>query len=180
MPSWLSRLRPHDRSRQLYGSIVAAARESVFYRDLGVPDSLAGRFEMITLHLFLLLERLKSEGEAGQKLGRNVVERLFAELDDTMREWGVGDLTVPKQMHEAAGAFYGRLKAYEVAMVGPPDALASALVRNVYAGETAGKAAPASHLAAYVRRAALGLQHQPFAAIAGGEIVFPDPGKEAL
>ena len=79
---------------QLYGSSVAQARRPAFYRDGCVADSFSGRFELVALHVALVLRRLIAEGDAGKELGRAVVERMFAGLDDDMREIGVGDIPV--------------------------------------------------------------------------------------
>ncbi|MGI9405817.1 MAG: ubiquinol-cytochrome C chaperone family protein, partial [Hyphomicrobiaceae bacterium] len=87
-------------AHQLYGSIVSQARQPVFYRSFDVPDDIAGRFELICLHLFGVLERLGA-AEAGESVGRDLIERFFTDMDDIMREMGVGDTTVPKRMRTA-------------------------------------------------------------------------------
>jgi cytochrome b pre-mRNA-processing protein 3 len=92
----------------LYGEIVSAARAPVFYRDWGVPDTVEGRFEMIALHLVLILDRLSKDGEAGVALGRDVTEACIADMDDNMREIGIGDLSVPRKVKKAAAALYDR------------------------------------------------------------------------
>lgn len=156
MLNWFRRNDPQvARAHELYGSIVAAARAPALYRDLRVPDTMAGRFEMVVLHVFLLLERLRRDGEAGQRLGQLVVEAMFEALDDDMRELGVSDMTVPRKMHKAAGAFHGRCEAYRAAFAAvDTSVLTATLARNVHGDEDA---ATATALAAYVRRRAAAL-----------------------
>ena len=160
---------------ELYGSSVAQTRRPEFYRDWCVADSLDGRFELVMLHVGLLLRRLTRDGEAGKELGRRLVERMFAALDDDLREIGVGDLTVPKRMTAAASSFYGRLKAYDGALeAGDQAALALALTRNLPAA--AGHVLNAARLAAYSFAQADHLSTQPFAHLHQGKVGFLEPG----
>ena len=175
MLRWLSEQRKQKRiARALYGSSVAAARREVFYRELRVPDTIGGRFELLVVHLFLVLDGLKADGPGGQELARQVTEEMFEALDDAMREMGIGDLTVPKKMHKAAGAFYGRLEAYAAAVAkDDPKPLEEALQRNVFAGEPAGESELRA-LAAYVRHAREALRAPGTLDAATGSIIFPD------
>lgn len=116
------------KAKKLYGAVVAAARQPEFYRDYGVPDTLNGRYEMIVLTLFQLLERLRAEGRTAQETSRLTLEAFFTDMDDCMREIGVGDLTVPKKVKKAATGFYERTKAYRAALdAGDPVAMAAAI-----------------------------------------------------
>ena len=149
---------PFRRSRQtpnidaLYGMIVAQARSPAFYRGYGVPDTVAGRLDMIVLHLVLLLRQLTEARTAGASpTGQRLFDRFCRDIDDNFREMGVGDLAVPKEMQKVAEAFYGRAKAYESALAGDDAAaLEAAVARNVF-----GVTEPplgARRLAAYMRR----------------------------
>lgn len=118
-----------DRQRQaklLYGAVVAQARSPSFYSDYGVPDTLQGRYEMIVLVLFQVLERLREAGSAHEELSRVVLESLFTDVDDNMREIGIGDLTVPKKVKRAAAGFYERAVAYRAALAGHDEAALAA------------------------------------------------------
>jgi len=116
------------KAKQLYGAVVAAARQSEFYRDYGVPDTLNGRYEMIVLTLFQVLERLRAEGELAKETSRLTLEAFFTDMDDCMREIGVGDLSVPKKVKKAAAGFYERTKAYRAALdADDREAMAAAL-----------------------------------------------------
>ena len=155
----------------LYGAIVAHARLPSFYISYGVPDTAAGRFDMIVLHLVLLARRL----EAGEgAVGQGVFDVFCQDLDANLREMGVGDLAVPRQMHDMAGAYYGRRQAYcQVLAAGDRSGCARALARNVF-----GEAAPgdgAVRLADYMFAAAAALDRAPLSAIARGDVRFPDP-----
>ena len=174
-----SRNRRPDTISILYGMIVAQARLACFYRDYAVADTVNGRFDLIVLHLTLVLDRLSSE-PALQGFGQGLFDRFCRDMDDNLREMGVGDLKVPKEMRRMGDAFYGRARAYRAAFAAGDspavtDALAEALARNVYGGTTeAGKAAP-RRLAAYMRRAVDDLRAQDAEKLAAGEMRFPDP-----
>lgn len=179
MLRWLREKRDTGRiARGLYGSSVAASRREVFFRELGVPDTIEGRFEMLVLHLFLVLDRLKSEGAERRELARGIADALFESLDDAMREMGVGDLTVPKRMHKAAGAFYGRLAAYEASLgSAEAGAVEAALMRNVYGGEIAAAGA-AVRLARYLSHARRALARPEAMSIELGQVHFPEVEEE--
>ena len=105
MLTWLrSRSLSGRTASGLYGSIVAQARQPAFYAGGGVPDTLEGRFGMIVVHMFLVLERLRRDGDNGQVLGRALLEAFATDMDDSMREIGIGDLSVPRRVKKAAAA----------------------------------------------------------------------------
>ncbi len=114
----------------IYGMIVAQAREPGFYRDLGVPDTVNGRFDLLLLHLWLVMRRLRPiEGGAG--LSQALFDRFCEDMDANLREMGVGDLTVPKRMQAFGEAFYGRTAAYDQALLAGAESLAQAIYKNV-------------------------------------------------
>ena len=131
----------------LYASIVEKARDPAFYGVLGVPDTVDGRFDMIVLHLMLLLRRLRGQGDAAERRGQELFDLMFKDMDQSLRELGVGDMSVGKHVKRMAQAFYGRAECYEAGLdariANPADgALAQALTENVFR-----KAAPdARHL----------------------------------
>jgi cytochrome b pre-mRNA-processing protein 3 len=110
--------------RQLYASAVAQARLPGFYRGLGVADSPEGRFELYTLHVVLLLHRLKGQGPRAAETSQALFDAYVRGLDDALREMGVGDLSVGKKMRKLGEAFYGRAKAYDQALAALPDSSA--------------------------------------------------------
>ena len=166
------RRNPRDTISTLYGMIVAQARLPVFYRDYAVADTVNGRFDLIVLHLALVLERLTENG-ALHPAGQALFDRFCQDMDDNLREMGISDLKVPKEMKRMGQAFYGRSKAYLDAL-GNRRALVAALTRNIYGGApSALDAAP--RLADYIAQAVGDLKAQDTAAIIAGGLRFPDP-----
>jgi len=154
----------------LYGAIVAQARLPAFYRDYGVPDTVEGRFELIVLHLALVLDRLAAQPEL-RALGQDLFDQFCQDMDNNLREMGVGDLAVPKHMRRVGEAFYGRAQAYRAALVSDGDqALAESLKRNIYAGTEDGRA---HRLADYVCEAVRRLKALDEAGLVNGLIRFP-------
>jgi cytochrome b pre-mRNA-processing protein 3 len=143
------RRRRHERAGfTLYGSAVAAARDPFFYTELGVPDTLNGRFDLVGLHAFLLIRRLRRLPAPGPDLAQAVFDAMFSDMDVNLREMGVGDLSVGKRVRKMWEAFHGRAVAYDAAMdAADPPAMAAALTRNVWQGAPAAGAAILSRLA---------------------------------
>jgi cytochrome b pre-mRNA-processing protein 3 len=158
--------------RSCYEAIVAAARHPAFYADWGVPDTLDGRFDMISLHAFLVLDRLKGTEQAFRQ---GLVDELFADMDRSLREMGVGDLSVGKKVRKMAEVFYGRLAAYDKAVAGPPEALEAAIARNILPDAQDGPGP--SLLTAHVLAQRLHLASQDAGAIAGGRVDFREPSR---
>jgi cytochrome b pre-mRNA-processing protein 3 len=163
----------------LYGAAVAAARDPAWYVELGVPDTLDGRFDMVALHAFLLIERMREEpGEEPPALSQAVFDAMFSDMDQNLREMGVADLGVGKRVKRMWEAFHGRATAYAAALAEAGDAaLAAALSRNVW--RSAEPVAAAARLAAATRRQRAHLGAQPFAALRRGEASFL-PAAESL
>jgi cytochrome b pre-mRNA-processing protein 3 len=83
-------------AREIYLLIVAKARQPYFYAELGVPDTVDGRFDMITLHAILVIEFIAQKGKAGKALSQQLFDEMFADMDRSLREMGAGDLAAPK------------------------------------------------------------------------------------
>lgn len=114
MLRWLNkRTETGRRAKELYGSVVAAARQPGFYGAIGVPDTPEGRFELIALHLYLAFEGLRGTEPNAAALTQRMIEIFVEDMDDCMREMGIGDLAVPKKVKRAAAAFYERATAYQ-------------------------------------------------------------------
>ena len=159
---------------ELYAEVVRQSRLPVFYLEGGVPDSLDGRFDLIALHAFLALRRLKHEGAAGQSLGQALFDILFADMDQSLREMGVGDLGVGRRVKAMASAFYGRIAAYDEGLERGDTALGDALRRNLY-GTTDPSPAALLHMVAYVRRQAKDAENWPAAELLAGQVRFGPP-----
>jgi cytochrome b pre-mRNA-processing protein 3 len=155
----------------IYGMIVTQTREPLFYRDLGVADTVNGRFDLLLLHLWLVLRRLKSVG-AGTALSQALFDHFCTDMDDNLREMGVGDQSVPKRMREFGEAFYGRSAAYDMALTEGLDAFADAICKNVLNGTQIEKARA---LAAYAEAAMAQLAGLDETTLLAGRWTFPVP-----
>jgi cytochrome b pre-mRNA-processing protein 3 len=163
---------------RLYGAIVAQARIETFYREYGVPDSLSGRFEMVVLHTVLALRRLDHESTRAE--GQILFDLFCRDMDANLREIGIGDLSVPREMRKMGEAFYGRQAAYEKALTASDRAaLVAALARNVF-GRATGSGEGAERLADYVMDAERQLAAQQVTELSRGEVRFPDPRASAI
>ena len=160
----------------IYGMIVTQAREPIFYTDLGVPDTVNGRFDLLLLHLWLLLRRLRSVAD-GTARAQALFDRFCEDMDDNLREMGIGDQVVPKRMRAFGEAFYGRTKAYDQALEAGGEALASAVAKNILNGTEPGQA---RRLAAYAEAVAAGLGQTDEAALRRGSFAFPPPLQETM
>jgi cytochrome b pre-mRNA-processing protein 3 len=131
MLSWLRRKPKPDPVADLHARVVAAALNPPLYLHGGLEDSFEGRFESLTLHVFLVMRRLKALPPPGPELSQELVDRTFTGLDHTLRQIGISDTAVPKRMKELASGFLGRVRAYEEALAAHDRvALEAALARN--------------------------------------------------
>ncbi len=164
---------PRGAAAALYARAVEQGRRAEFYARLGVPDTLDGRFEMIALHVFLLLHRLKHDGEAAE-LAQALFDVMFDDMDQSLRQIGVGDLSVGKRVKAMARALYGRCAAYEAGLDAGDASLAEALRRNLF-----GTARPTQMqlelICSYVRREAASLTMQPAATLPSRLAFGPPP-----
>jgi len=152
LPRFRAKLKPAIAAQRLYDQIVSRAREPVFYTGFAVPDTLDGRFDLLCLHAFTVMDALKSAGPAAEKIGTELASLIFAGFDDALRQLGVSDVGMGRRIKAMADAFYGRLKAYGAAR--DESELAAALLRNVYRGDGARQRETAA-LAHYI----FGLRH---------------------
>jgi len=174
------RRRPLERAAfALYSAAVAAARQPAHYVALGVPDTLNGRFDLITLHVSLVVRRVRMEADPrGAVLAQGVFDAMFLDMEANLLEMGVSDMVVGKRVKRLWEAFHGRAVAYEAPLAaGDAEALALALARNVWGGESPGlvegaPGAPARQLAEHALAQDRNLAAQPFEALLRGEARF--------
>lgn len=118
---------------KLYEQVVAQSRLPVLYLSYKVPDTVDGRFELISLHVILLMLRLKAIGsEDASKISQGMFDEMFFDMDHSLREMGVGDLSVPKKIKIMISGFNGRIQAYEKALVGHSENINDVVLRNIY------------------------------------------------
>lgn len=161
-------------AHRLYERLVQHARFPLYYQDLGVADTPEGRFEILALHVGLVVRKLYSIGKDGETIGQALFDLMVADLDMNLRELGVGDLSVGKQVKRLASHFYARLAVLNEAFDdGRMDALEPMLTTNVFAG---GKAEPVavSHLTAIVIALKEDLDRQSSADLKSGRLTLPD------
>lgn len=162
--------RQREAAERIYAASVAASRRPELYLTLGVPDTLQGRFEMVALHLFPVVQRLMHDPGDDPDLARRVSESFVADMDAAFREMGVGDIKVPQRMTALYRSFGGRMTAYKQGLENGEGALVAAVARNVFPDD-AGPGAEA--LAAHLRRAVEALRSTGMAELRRGDMRFP-------
>ena len=169
----------------LYNRLVRQAREPVFYGRLGVPDTIEGRFELVVLHCYLAMRRLRELGREGAPLAQSLLDYMFSDFDRSIREIGVSDMSVGKYIKRLGKSFYGRAQAYDEALAPAADRslLAAAMRRNVLGTSDAAELtlqAAAVALSEYVRASDIALAHQPIEAFQAASLSFLDPGQREV
>lgn len=159
--------------RALFLTVSAQARRPAFYLAGGVPDTPQGRFELYCMHLVLLMHRLKGQGPMASETSQALFDAFLANMDEGLRDLGVGDLSVGKKMRKLGEAIYGRLKGYDSAMAALPDrsALQGLIGRTIFGDEAA---AHPAHLAAYVVTAMDRLGAEPLDLVIGAQFQWPE------
>ncbi len=165
--------------RALFECAAAHARTPALYRDGGAPDTVEGRFECYALHVDLVLHRLKGQGPEAAEVGQALFDRFLDNLDEGLRDMGVGDLSVGKKMRKLGEAIYGRMKGYDAALDaaiasagGAPDLapLAALIGRVLFNADDAPQGGP---LAAYAATCARALAAQPLSEVLAAELAWP-------
>ncbi len=169
----LLRRNAHERAGfLLYGAAVAAARDPYYYRELGVPDTLDGRFDLVGLHSCIVIRRLRRMAPPGPDLAQAVFDAMFSDMDVNLRELGVSDLSVGKRVRAMWEAFHGRAVVYETALEAADIAgLAEALERNVWRGGTSSQGA-ATRLATIAAAQDAHVSTQDATALGRGAVIF--------
>lgn len=180
---WLRRFGrdPGERARRavadrLYRELVKQARTPAFYRDLGVPDTPEGRFEMVALHVALVVRRLRAAGAPGSALAQELFDQMFADMDESLRQIGIGDLSVGKHIKRLAGNFYARMLALDEALDAAPRAPLMQILRtNAYHGGAAPSPRQVDALADYLLAADAALRTQASAHLLAGKADWVPP-----
>lgn len=154
-----------------YVRIVERARDPVFFVDWGVPDTFDGRYEVLALHAFLVMRRLKAKHALTADFSQDLFDTMFADLDRALREMGATDVGVGRYVKAMARGFYGRIVAYETGLAGDDAALEDALRRNLF-GTVPQPPEVVARAATYLRRQAIALDAVPIAALLEGDVRF--------
>jgi cytochrome b pre-mRNA-processing protein 3 len=163
---------------ELYGSIVAQTRLPVFYQGFGVPDTLEGRFVVLSLHLFAVLHRLRAGGGgAAAAMAQELADHFTADMESVLRELGVGDLSIPKKVRCLAAWGAALLQGYEEALSKGEVALAASIAYALPLDEASAKLASA-RLVSYLMKIIRHLEAQSVADIDAGALTLPEPCAE--
>jgi cytochrome b pre-mRNA-processing protein 3 len=171
MFSILKKKNPYQEAAQrAYGQLLQKSREPVFYTEYKVPDSFDGRFDLLLFHIFLLVNRLTDEGKPGQDFNQALFDQTFADMDQTLREMGIGDMGVPKHMRRMMKAFNGRMHGYDEALKQGDGALAIALRRNLYGTLEDEEVPNVQKIIRYMKGAMQILASRPVSELIAGEV----------
>lgn len=171
LPPWRHKNAQAD---EIYGSIVAQTRLPVFYQELGVPDTLEGRFLVLSLHLFTVLHRLKGAGDRADTLAQELADRFAADMETVLRELGVGDLSIPKKVRGLTASGATLLQDYEEALSKGEAALGATITHALPLVEGQAEAASA-RLTPYVMRIIRHLEEEPLNDLYAGILRLPTP-----
>lgn len=164
---------PHEAAAgAVYAALLARMRRPVFYESWGVPDTLTGRYEILVLQAAPVISRMKDEGTAGRDFNQALFDVFFRDMDQSLREIGIGDMGVPKRMRKMMRAFNGRVQAYDAAASGA-DALRAAIARNIYAANDTPSDSALTAIAADSLACFATLRAQTANDILNGKIVLP-------
>jgi cytochrome b pre-mRNA-processing protein 3 len=155
----------------LYERVASAAREPDLYLRLGIPDTLEGRFEALSVHMVLALRALRRLPAPADDVARDLTDAFFRDLDSSLREMGVGDVTIPKRMKRLAEAFYGRARSYDL----PLDAADEAALAETFGRNVLGRDEPAPRLARYALAADKSFSTVKLNTVLDRGLAFPQP-----
>ncbi len=173
MLAFLKKKNPHsDPARRAYARLLERVRARVFYETYGVPDSFDGRFDLLVLHVFIIINRLAHEGEEAQAFNQALFDVMFADMDQTLREMGIGDMGVPKHQRRMMKAFNGRMHAYDEAMTQGDGAFAVALRRNLYGTLEDSEVPNVQKMIRYVKDSRAAMERTPAAELLRGDIAL--------
>ncbi|MGB4106202.1 MAG: ubiquinol-cytochrome C chaperone family protein [Alphaproteobacteria bacterium] len=173
MLNLLRKKNPHSGpARRAYARLLECVRARVFYETYGVPDSFDGRFDLLVLHVFIVINRLAREGEQAQEFNQALFDVMFADMDQTLREMGIGDMGVPKHQRRMMKAFNGRMHAYDEALVQGEGAFAVALRRNLYGTLEDSEVPNVQKMIRYVKESMAAMERMPTTELIKGDIAF--------
>jgi len=172
-----------EAAEKIYDAIVAQSREPSFYLHCSVPDTLSGRFDMLVIHMFIVLQILKIGGREGQLLAQEIVEAFIREMDTMVRDLGVSDRNVPKEVRKIAQLFYGQLLAYSTMMQrSDMNGLAEEIWKSFQSADGPGEGeehpVAADELCTYIVQSIKNIQEMPLNMLLQGNIRFPEIGGE--
>ncbi len=169
----LNRRARRKQAERLHEDIIAQSRQPLFYAQLGVPDTMLGRYEMVCLHAYLVLTRLNRESEEGHQLAQTLHNLIFDDFDVALREAGLGDMGVGKRIKKLARNLHGRISVYEAGLASDDEELEAILRRNMYASVEP-DASQVAGMIAYIKAARQEMDACSGEAMFAGNPAFPD------
>jgi cytochrome b pre-mRNA-processing protein 3 len=165
-----------EAAERIYDAIVAQSRNPSFYIRCNVPDTLSGRFDMLVIHMFVVLQILKLGGREGQLLAQEIVEAFIREMDTMVRDLGVSDRNVPKEVRKIAQLFYGQLLAYSTALQREDTrGLSNEVWKSFQSSEGGNEQQISSEpIAVYIQQSIKNIQEMPLNMLLQGNIRFPE------
>ena len=163
-----------EAAEKIYDSIVAQSRNPVFYVRCGVPDTLSGRFDMLVIHMFIVMQNLKLGANEGKLLGKEIIEAFVREMDSMVRDLGIADIYVAQEVRKIADLFYRQLVVYTNAVEQKNKAaLAEAIWKSFQSGDENANVA-ADELANYIFQAIKNIGEMPLNLLLQGHLNFPE------
>lgn len=163
-----ARKRENATLRPLYDAVVDRAREPHWYIEGGVPDTLDGRFDMLSTILACVLARLEKEPDSGQQQAW-LTEVFIDDMDGNLRQMGIGDMSVGKNVGMMMGSLGGKLSALRIAFDDPDADMAESVKRNIFP-ETAVADAALAHVVNALGRFQEGLRDCSAEALYAGQL----------
>lgn len=155
--------------QQLYGSVMTQARSPEFFTDFGMPDTVMGRFDVLSLHIYLLARRFREEGSPiAMDLSQEVFDLYVYDVERALRELGIGDTSVPKKKKKMIRSFYGQIDDFDEAINTTDEAVISEKARLRYLSETENP--NPQLLASYILKTEAHLKTLPMNALLSGKV----------
>jgi cytochrome b pre-mRNA-processing protein 3 len=153
----------------LYQKIVDQSRLPIFYEELKISDDTTGRFELLTLHMFFILNSLKNDKQFGQQL----FDAMFTDMDLSLREMGVSDLGVGRRIKALAQKFYHRIANYEEHINKPT--IKNILHDYFYINQNGDFTVEIKNISSYITNQLLNIQEQNIDKIISAEVTMIKP-----
>ena len=100
------------RGQGLFEAAVAETRPVHWFMQGGVPDTVDGRFALLSTVAALTIVRLEQFGDEGRAASAALTERFVDTLDVELREMGLGDPTLGKQVRKLVGALGSKVERW--------------------------------------------------------------------
>lgn len=162
-----------EAAEKIYDAIVAQSRNPVFYVRCGVPDTLSGRFDMLVIHMFIVMHNLRMGDNEGKLLGKEIIEAFVREMDSMVRDLGIANIYVAQEVRKIADLFYKQLIIYTTAVENRNKrSLSEAIWKSFQSGDDTANVA-ADVIADYVFHALENMREMPLNLLLQGNLEFP-------